>query len=263
MDEELKTEQTPVEQTAEPELSSIEQRALEMGWRPKDEFNGDEDDFIDAKEFVRRKPLFDRIEQQGKALKNVTKALEALKEHYGKVQETEYKRALNDLKMQRKAALSDGDGDRFEEIDAQIKSIETQAQSFKANQELPIVQEEVIHPEFQAWTSKNPWYGTIPYMRNFADSLGQELAASGRYSNSEILQEVEKRVKAEFPDKFRNRNKDNAPDVSSGGKPSRTSNDDVQLTEQERKIMNTLVATKQITKEKYLADLKKIKEATK
>ena len=80
-------ENLPQEQAAPetPELSPIEQKAISMGWRPKDQFEGDEEEFIDAKEFVRRQPLFDRIENQNKQLKNVTKALEALKVHYTRV----------------------------------------------------------------------------------------------------------------------------------------------------------------------------------
>ena len=65
--------------------TEVELRAMEMGWRPRDEFSGEDDDFIDAKEFVARKPLYDKIAQQSKQLKNVTQAVEALKEHYGKV----------------------------------------------------------------------------------------------------------------------------------------------------------------------------------
>ena len=36
------------------------------------DFFGEDDDFIDAKEFVARKPLYDKIAQQSKQLKNVT-----------------------------------------------------------------------------------------------------------------------------------------------------------------------------------------------
>ena len=64
---EVAPETTP-EQTA-PELSPIEQKALEMGWRPKEEFEGEEADFIDATEFVRRKPLFEKIDTVGKELR--------------------------------------------------------------------------------------------------------------------------------------------------------------------------------------------------
>ena len=63
MDENLNQEQE------QPTLSPIEEKAIQMGWRPKDQFEGDEEEFIDAKEFVRRQPLFDRIENQNKQLK--------------------------------------------------------------------------------------------------------------------------------------------------------------------------------------------------
>ena len=106
------------------ERTPMEQKAMEMGWRPKDEFHGDEDDFIDAKEFVRRQPLFEKIEAQNKQIKNVTKALETFKQHYTKVEQAAVERALTMLKTQRKEALSDGDGDRFELLDDEIKKVE-------------------------------------------------------------------------------------------------------------------------------------------
>lgn len=60
---------TPEEKA--PEYTKIELEAMDMGWRPKSEFNGDEDDFIDAKEFVRRKPLFDKIDSTTRELSNL------------------------------------------------------------------------------------------------------------------------------------------------------------------------------------------------
>ena len=96
-----------LEQNVEQEstLTSIEEKAISMGWRPKEQFEGDEEEFIDAKEFVRRQPLFDRIESQNKQLKNVTKALEALKTHYTRVEEAAVQKAINQLKAQRKSCL--------------------------------------------------------------------------------------------------------------------------------------------------------------
>jgi hypothetical protein len=104
-----------------PEHTDVEKRAIEMGWRPLSEFDGDEADFIDAKEFVGRKPLYDKISSTTKELKAVRNAVEALKELYTKVQETEYKRALTTLKDERKKALVEGDADRFQSLDDEIK----------------------------------------------------------------------------------------------------------------------------------------------
>jgi hypothetical protein len=242
---------------ADRQPDAIEQRALEMGWRPKEEFDGDEADFIDAKEFVRRKPLFDKIEHQSKEIKNVRKALEAMSQHYTKVQEAEYKRALAQLEAKRAEAVSDADGDAFKQIDTEIKRVEKEAASIKVAQveEVPEVPQ-----EFQNWTSRNKWYEDVSYMRAFADDLGVKLHKQG-LSPKEVLVKVEQAVKAEFPNKFKNPNKENAPDVSNGDArgTSRSRSNDVEMTDMERRIMNTLVGSGQITKDKYIADLKLVK----
>jgi regulator of replication initiation timing len=243
------------------EFTEVEHRAMEMGWRPLEEFDGDEASFIDAKEFVNRKPLFDKIEHQSKQIKAVTKALEALKTHYTTVEVASYNRALSNLKAERKQALTDGDGDKFEEIDTQIKTVEAQAADIKRIQDTPAVESGDTHPEFQAWSNRNPWYNTTTYMRAYADEVGTKFAQQGM-APGEVLKEVEKAVRQEFPQKFRNPNKDTAPDVSSSqGAPRRGREESTGgLNEQELRIMNTLVRGGHITKEKYLADLKLAKQ---
>lgn len=250
------TEQTPDPQ--ENQLSAVEQKAIEMGWRPKEEFNGDEEDFIPADEFVRRKPLFDKIESQSKQIKSVHKALEALKTHFTTVREAEYMRALKDLKASRRDALAEGDADKFEQLDDEIKQVEQEAKKLQEVDIAPIEQERQIHPEFQQFLNKNPWYSSIPYMRAFADEQGKAFAERGM-APKEVLKAVEKAVREEFPNKFRNPNKDSAPHVenstSKGGKAS----DTFELSEQERKIMNTLVSTGTLTKDDYISQLKRVK----
>lgn len=235
--------------------SEIEQKAMEMGWRPRDEFNGSDDDFIDAKEFVRRKPLFDKIEHSSREVKELRKALDALKTHYTTVKESEYNRALSTLKAARKDALTNGDGDQFEAIDQEIKRVEQEAVSVKQIDE--VQPEPVQHPEFVGWLNRNPWYNSTPYMRQFADQVGLKL--KGQMPPAEVLKEVEKAVKQEFPQKFRNPNKESAPNVDSSDGKSGAKSGGFELSEQERRIMNTLVRTNQITKEKYIADLKAAK----
>jgi hypothetical protein len=51
--------ETPVE------LSPDEQRAMEHGWRPKEEWEGDPEDWVSAREFNRRGELFARIAKYG------------------------------------------------------------------------------------------------------------------------------------------------------------------------------------------------------
>jgi hypothetical protein len=243
-----------------PEPTAIELRAMEMGWRPKEEFQGDEADFIDAGEFVRRKPLFEKIDGQSRELKAVRRALEEFKTHYNKVNENAYERALASLKAERRQALTEGDGDRFEQIDDQIKAVEKQVEQVRADNAKPVVQDDVVHPEFQSWKSRNSWYDETSYMRKYADEVGIQLHQRG-LAPAEVLKEVEKAVRKEFPQKFVNPNKAAAPDVEAGSTGTRKSGGgkDVELTEVERKVMNDLVRSGVMTKAEYIADIKKLK----
>lgn len=243
-----------------PQLTELEQRATSMGWRPKEEFHGNEDDFIEAKEFVRRQPLFDKIESQSKQIKAVSKALEALKDHYTRVEEAAVNKAIDQMKFQRKQALADGDGDNFEVLDTEIKKAEEQRIKIEQTRAIPIVEEVISNPEWDSFQARNQWYNNTPHMRMYADQVGAKLAATGM-TPSEVLREVEKEVRKEFPTKFRNPNKDRAPDVDSsrGAQKSGKVSDESFLTETERKVMNDLVRQKALTKEKYIADLKAIR----
>ena len=48
MTEETKIVEEQVQEVA-PEVSPLEQQALAMGWKPRTEFDGSDDEFIDAK----------------------------------------------------------------------------------------------------------------------------------------------------------------------------------------------------------------------
>lgn len=246
------------------ELSPVEQKALEMGWRPKDEFEGDEADFIDAKEFVSRRPLFDKIAAQNKQLKATRDALEAFKGHYTKVKETEFQNALKTLKAEKKQALADGDVDKFYAIEEQVEAIEEEKNSFVQEQRSIQLDAPQVHPDLQSWMSNNSWYENQPHMRVFADQIGERYAGevrARRMTPNDVLKEIEKEVRAEFPNKFRNPNKDRPSAVEGSSRsPAKTgASKDPDLSDVEKNIMNTLVRGGHITKEKYLADLKAVK----
>lgn len=242
-----------------PQVSEVEQRALDMGWRPKEEFDGSDDEFIDAKEFVRRRPLFEKIEGQGREIKNMRKALEAWKQHYTQVEKTSVEKALAQLKAARKEAVSNADGDKYDALDDEIKAAEQNIAQIKQLEQAQIPQEQQIPPEFANWQNRNRWYTETKYMRTWADDFGTELAKQG-LEPATVLKRVEEAVKKEFPDKFRNSNKQSAPDMDSGtARRTVAKTDDFELSPMEEKIMNDLVRTKQMTRKEYIESLKKIR----
>jgi len=248
-------EQVAPEQVDEPQYSEVELKAMELGWRPKKEFSGDETEFVDAKEFVARQPLFDKIEQLAKKVKAQERSLNSFQEHYTKVEQAAFERAIKQLKVQQKEALRDGDIDKFYEINEQIEENQEKVKIAKASP-----QNQDPHPEFVSWVNKNPWYEKSDSMRAYADKVGTRLHQSG-LAPEEVLAEVEKSVKKEFPERFTNpRKADPSAVENSNGSRRSKSTEDFSLTEQERKIMNDLVRAGHMTKEQYIADLKKVKE---
>ncbi len=249
------------QQTTAPELSSVEQKALEMGWRPKTDFEGDEDDFIDAQEFVRRKPLFEKIDHVGKELRETRKALKALQEHHTKVKEAEYQNALKQLRAEKKVALEEGDADRLIEIDEQMAEAKAVDVAQRTQQHQQASQP---HPNFVAWVGKNQWYQSDVELRSVADQIGTAYAAKNpETSPDDVLKYVEQRVRKLYPENFRNPNKER-PSAVEGRTQTQASEkkdgiSDYPLTDEERKVMNTFVRQGIMSKEEYIKDLKAVK----
>lgn len=240
-----------------PALTEIEQRASTQGWVPKDEWDGDPDQWRPAKEFVDRGELFKKIDDQNRTIKEFQKTLTEFAKHHSNVKETEYKRALADLKAQKKEALVEGDADALVDIDERIELVK-EAQRNERPTAVPVVQE--VNPMFAAWEQRNGWYNTQPAMRAYADRIGNELGSRG-VSPTDLLAHVEREVKKEFAHKFNNPNRDKPGAVEgSTNKGGGKSKDTFVLDETERRAAERFIKLiPGMTMEKYVADLKKVK----
>ena len=234
------------------ELSDIEQKALDMGWRPKEEWDGEEDEFIDAKEYVRRKPLFDKIEHQSKELKEIRRALRDLQGHHAKVAEASYKKAYEDLKVQYKNALTEGDADKVTELTEQMTDMKA---AEKVRQSTPVQQ--APDPRFLQWVEKNTWYAQDTEMRSTADQVGLAYAnAHPDMAPEDVLKYVEGRIRKVFPEKFSNPNRSKPAPVDGGSRTKPIREDDFSLTEDEQRVMRNLVRQGVLTEKQYKEEIK-------
>jgi len=242
------------------ELSPVQQEAVAQGWVPKEEYDGDEERWVDAGEFIRRGELFKKIESQSKELKDVKKALNELAKHNSKVREVEYQRAVEALKAQKKTALSEGDAERVVEIDDRLDLVKDQQKQLQAQQiqEANQVIEQTMHPELQNWVSKNSWYENNRAMHAWADARGVELAQEGLGAR-EVLKTLEKEVKERFKEKFSNPNRERATAVEGNLPRGKVAGSDYELSDVEKTVMKTLVDGGHITKEEYIKQLKAVK----
>ncbi len=141
--------QAPVIDTPEThEIDPVESKAREMGWRPKEEYDGDPETWVDAKEYLGRKPLYDEIHKTRKQVKKLERLQNEITQYVKKVEEVAYKKAMADLKAQRKEAISEADPDKVEEIDREIENLNKSRQNVAV--EPP--------PEFREWLDENAWY---------------------------------------------------------------------------------------------------------
>ena len=97
-------------------------------------------------------------------------------------------------------------------------------------------------------------------MTLYADALGQRLASQG-YNPSQVLKEVQRKVREEFPQKFRNPNKDSAPEVVNGERRGGGISNvrGIQMPEEDKRIMEGILRTGVMTREEYLEQYRKLK----
>ncbi len=252
-------EPTPIETPdtpPTPQYSEAEQRALEQGWVPEDQWTGS-GKWRSAEEFLDRGELFSKIDEVKRRAERSEQALEALKKHHKVVKETEFKRALNYLKQEKIAALENGDHARAVEIDDEISEVKVAQQQAVQEFDQPQPEPQAPNPHVVAWMNRNSWYNTNKAMKVFADTVAQEIAMAGERNPTKILDEVERQVKKEFAEKFNNPNRDK-PGVVEGGSNKGKSNarDTVQLTDEETQVMRKLVRHGVMTEKEYRDEIK-------
>lgn len=247
------TEQTTQQQTP---VDSYEDQAREQGWRPKEEYDGDPNKWRPAKEFVERGELFGKIDHMGKELKETRKALKMLQDHHSKVKETEYNNALTELKALQKKHLEEGNSDGYLEASELLTDLKAEQKAREVvGQNTPAQPD----PRFISWTQENKWYQTNTEMREFADTVGMGYASRNPGIDPEdVLKYVAKEVKTRFKDSFVNPNRSKPSSVEGASAPA-ANKSSFELTDDERRTMNTFVRAGVMSKDEYIAEVKKMR----
>lgn len=244
-------------QTELPQYSEIEQQAIEQGWRPKDEYAGEPGKWVSADIFVARAPLFEHISSQKKELSELRRALKEVVNTQGEIRKQEFANALAQLKTAKRDALVDNDADRVIDLDERIELVKDAQRQAAENTKNQIKEEaQEVHPEFAQWNTQNSWYANDEAMRAWADAQGRVLARQG-HTPSQVLKEISKQVREEFPKRFTNQNRERPGAVeSSTTKSASGKSDSYSMSDMERSIMKRVVATGVMTEKEYVSKLK-------
>lgn len=201
---------------------AVAEKARAKGWRPLEEWEGDADDWVDAKEFVGRQKLYDRISDLKSTLTKVQREsqadLKAVAASLSKIRETEYKKALAELQAQRDRAVEDDDARAAVQATEAIKKLEVEKE--KETQAQTQVSA-VATPAFIEWQKANPWFDSDPEMRSDALHIGTGyLAGNPDKTQAEVLEYVTTKVKRMYPEKFETKEKKKVVAQVEGNSPS-------------------------------------------
>ena len=209
----IENSQESIEASA-PELTEIEKQAQAMGWKPQTEYQGEH--FTSAEEYVRRAPLFERIEKQSREVKELRDLVKQSTLHLSEIKKQAYERAIKDLEASRTQQVELGNVDGFRQVDAQVNRLQQQMNTDPVVNYAPPTPE--IMPEVSEFGERNKsWYNEssnenkkmVAAAKAVDHFLTQEAEIEGRQINpAQHLRAVETEVKRLFPHRFENIKKD-------------------------------------------------------
>ena len=150
--------------------------AVAVGWRPQDEFHGDQRLWRDWPEFLQRgyedprvmrenySKLLQKTARQERQLSEANSKIATLTQQVGEVlditkrnQQTVADQRREQLEARRRAAVADGDTSAFDQVEAELRRADEQAAPAP-----PPAQPTVPppHPAIQEFIDANPWWST-------------------------------------------------------------------------------------------------------
>lgn len=202
-----------------PELAHAREEATRFGWKPKEEWTGAPEAWVDADKFLARgKDYNGYLKKQNEALQGqideLRDTLTAFQEHHTKVAQKAYDKALADLKASRKQALKEGNLELVAELEDHIE----QAQEAAPDLPKPAAKDPAGDPRaaqaFQQWLGENPWFDKSESARILADGVGRKW--QGKLVGRAFLDQITEEVRAAMPHLFENPARKAAPAVDGG-----------------------------------------------
>ncbi len=204
---------------------TIEEKARDMGWIPKEEFRGDPEKWRDAETFVERGenylPIVQASERRLKGdlskaeqtiatmqtqLAEATESIQALVEHNSKENRERMKASLEATRTQLVAAREAEDHATVqtlsEALDEQKEALaKAEVEPPKKEPKQPTREEQdaamLASPEWKEWIAENEWYGTDRRRTALAMGIADELKADpevGKLKGKKFLDAVSAEV---------------------------------------------------------------------
>lgn len=265
MSEPLEAE-APLDDAVEPqeptvqadEAGSAEDRALTMGWTPKEQFKGDPAKWVDAETFVKRGEEFlpflkANNKRQEREIAKLREAVDRSVQHISKADQRAYERARRDLEAELERAAEAGDTAGVKAVAKEIVDLEKEVVAKPEDQ--PVWETPAGKAALTEFRSGNPWFEKDRVMTAAAVEIAGELAEGGLIEPKAQLAEVSRRMRVEFAHKFTNPRRADPAAVEGAGAGRRTSAKGYSdLPADARQFCDELVRDKITSRDKYVAE---------
>lgn len=191
------------EQGEELQLSPIEQKAYDQGWRPQEDFTGDEDSWKTAREYVQYGEIISLVKQNKKELDNQKRDFDDRLENTNKLNEARRKSEIADLKIKQREAVDLADTDAYDNTQKKIDDLESQAVTTQPSQQGK-------DPDIVDWEAKNPWINDPSDERTaVANSIFNNYTAQNKgATNAQALAHVDGKISKLYPTENTNARRD-------------------------------------------------------
>ena len=201
------------------EERDYEKEALADGWNPNFEGEGKKDaetfvkdgekisGLLKAKN-VRQDEKIDRLEQRIDSLTKTNADFKKYTDKQIKQEKDANAELIAKLEATKAQAITDGDGLAAVKADRDI-------QDLQVNEEVPPNNAE-YEAMSRAWAEENKWYAKNRKLRAYADGIADSVIFDG-YTGQGYFDELTRRTKEDFPEEFKNPNREKAGSVEDGG----------------------------------------------
>lgn len=196
----------PSNEDAPPATRTVDDLARELGWKPKEEYAGDETEWRDAESFVRY-----GIERN----RDLRKELRAVREDVGRIGRTSAAMAEQAADRARTEERQKWEGIHSRAVEEGNLQVATEAVTKIAELATPAPKQPQGDPLVERFVAENAWFNNDPTAQAVAVATTNAIAARGG-SVAEQLEEARKAVHKRFPEYAPQQAKP-APSVSQPG----------------------------------------------
>lgn len=192
-DEAAAQNETDLQGDDQDELSPVEQKAFDQGWRPQEEFKGPEENWKTPKEFIRDGEWLAKLKEKDQRLDRIERDFNDRLENTNKLHEVRRQTEITKLKSEQRNAVDMADTDAYDAAGKQIAELEKESQ--------PVPQQPAKAASVAEWETNNPWINDANDERTPVTQAiwGRYLQQNPNATPEQALAHVDDRISKLYP----------------------------------------------------------------